>query len=54
MNNTGSTFTGARAGAPLVADLDAGPISITLPDAGKRFRSMMVVNEDHYIVGDVI
>jgi len=37
-----------------VIDLDAGPVTITLPDAGSRFRSMMVVNEDHYIVGDVV
>jgi len=37
-----------------VIDLDAGPVTITLPDAGSRFRSMMVVNEDPYIVGDVV
>ena len=30
-------------------DLDAGPVKITLPNAGKRFMSMMVVNEDHYV-----
>jgi hypothetical protein len=36
-----------------VFDLDAGPVTVTLPDAGARFRSMMVVNQDHYIVGDV-
>ena len=36
-----------------VIDLDAGPVTITLPDAGNRFRSLMVVNEDHYIVGDI-
>ena len=30
-------------------DLDAGPVSITLPDPGKRFRSMQVINEDHYV-----
>ena len=29
-------------------DLDAGPVTITLPDAGKRFVSMQVINEDHY------
>jgi hypothetical protein len=34
-----------------VFDLDAGPVTITLPDAGKRFRSMQVINEDHYVVG---
>ena len=30
-------------------DLDAGPATITLPDAGKRFMSMMVIDEDHYV-----
>lgn len=29
-------------------DLDAGPVTITLPDAGKRFVSMQVISEDHY------
>ncbi|WP_035603683.1 DUF1254 domain-containing protein [Haloferula sp. BvORR071] len=33
-----------------VFDLDAGPVTITLPDAGKRFRSMQVINQDHYVV----
>lgn len=32
-----------------VFDLDAGPVTITMPDAGKRFMSMQVVNEDHYV-----
>jgi len=32
-----------------VFDLDAGPVTITLPDAGKRFRSMQVISEDHYV-----
>ncbi|MGX1105360.1 MULTISPECIES: DUF1254 domain-containing protein [Bradyrhizobium] len=36
-----------------VFDLDAGPVSITLPDAGKRFRSLMAINEDHYVVGNI-
>lgn len=36
-----------------VFDLDAGPVTVTLPDAGKRFRSMQVINEDHYVVGKV-
>ncbi|MBL1079437.1 DUF1254 domain-containing protein [Nocardia sp. 2] len=31
-----------------VFDLDAGPVSITLPDAGKRFLSMQVITEDEY------
>jgi len=29
-------------------DLDAGPVTVTLPDAGKRFQSLMFVNQDHY------
>jgi hypothetical protein len=32
-----------------VFDLDAGPVTITLPDAGKRFMSLQVINEDHYV-----
>jgi hypothetical protein len=32
-----------------VFDLDAGPVRITMPNAGKRFMSMMAMNEDHYI-----
>jgi hypothetical protein len=31
-----------------VFDLDAGPVTITLPDAGGRFLSALVINEDHY------
>ena len=33
-----------------VFDLDAGPATITMPNAGKKFMSLMVVNEDHYVV----
>ncbi len=32
-----------------IFDLDAGPVTITLPDAGSRFMSMQVINEDHYV-----
>ncbi len=32
-----------------VFDLDAGAVTIALPDAGKRFMSMQVVDEDHYV-----
>jgi hypothetical protein len=31
-----------------VFDLDAGPVTVTLPDAGKRFMSVQVISEDHY------
>ena len=31
-----------------VFDLDAAPVMVTLPDAGKRFMSMIVINEDQY------
>jgi para-nitrobenzyl esterase len=29
-------------------DLDAGAVTITLPDAGKRFMSLLIIDEDHY------
>ena len=32
-----------------VFDLDAGPVTISLPDAGKRFMTMIVIDEDHYV-----
>ena len=32
-----------------VFDLDAGPVTVTMPDPGRRFMSMMVINEDHYV-----
>jgi hypothetical protein len=31
-----------------VFDLDAGPVTITLPNAGKRFMSLQVISEDMY------
>ena len=31
-----------------VFDFDAGPVTIRLPDAGKRFMSMQIINEDQY------
>jgi len=31
-----------------VFDLDAGPVTVTMPDAGKRFMSLMSVSQDHY------
>jgi hypothetical protein len=31
-----------------VFDLDAGPVTISAPDAGDRFMSMLVIDEDHY------
>ena len=31
-----------------VFDLDAGPVTVTLPDAGGRFMSMIVIDEDQY------
>src|SRR5207342_2682885 len=31
-----------------VFDLDAGPVTITLPDVGKRFMSMQVFDQDQY------
>jgi hypothetical protein len=32
-----------------VFDLNAGPVTITLPDAGKRFMSMQIFDEDEYV-----
>ena len=32
-----------------VFDLDAGPVAVTLPDTGGRFRSLQVITEDHYV-----
>lgn len=33
-----------------VFDLDAAPpVTITMPDAGKRFMTLIAINEDHYV-----
>jgi hypothetical protein len=32
-----------------VFDLDAGPVTIGLPDAGGRFMALQVITEDHYV-----
>lgn len=34
-----------------VFDLDAGPVTITLPDSGSRFMSLQIFNEDQYTMG---
>lgn len=34
-----------------VFDLDAGPVTVTLPDAGKRFMSLQIIDEDQYTHG---
>ncbi len=31
-----------------VFDLEAGPVTVTLPDAGQRFMSLQVIDEDQY------
>ena len=36
-----------------IFDLDASPVTITLPDPRKRFMSMQVISEDHYTI-DVV
>jgi hypothetical protein len=36
-----------------VFDLDAGPVTVTLPDPAGRFMSMMVIDEDQYAAGVV-
>lgn len=40
--NRDTVYSGA------VFDLDAGPVSITLPNVGNRFMSMQVIDEDQY------
>ena len=30
-------------------DLEAGPVTVTLPDAGTRFQTMIVIDQDHYV-----
>ena len=32
-----------------VFDLDAGPVTITLPDAGERYMSMELIDQDNYV-----
>src|SRR5258708_24202565 len=32
----------------VIVDLDAGPVTIALPDSGERFMGMQVVNQDQY------
>lgn len=34
-----------------VFDLDAGPVTVTLPDAQGRFMSLLAIDEDHYNPG---
>ncbi|MGE8065998.1 DUF1254 domain-containing protein [Pseudomonas sp. NPDC089569] len=31
-----------------VFDLDASPVTVTLPDSGKRYMALQVIDEDHY------
>lgn len=33
-----------------VFDLEAGPVTVVLPDAGPRFMSMQVISNDHYTI----
>jgi hypothetical protein len=33
-----------------VFDLQAAPLTIALPDSGKRFMSMQVIDQDHYTI----
>lgn len=32
-----------------VFDLDAGPVTVSLPDAGRRYMSLVMVNQDHEV-----
>jgi hypothetical protein len=33
-----------------VFDMNAGDVTITLPDAGKRFMTLITIDEDHYVL----
>ena len=37
-----------------VFDLDAGQVTVTLPAAGKRFMSMIVIDQDQYTPGRLL
>ncbi|WP_237158212.1 DUF1254 domain-containing protein [Mycobacteroides franklinii] len=32
-----------------VFDLDAGPVTVSMPDPGQRFMSLQLITEDHYV-----
>ncbi|MGJ7515071.1 DUF1254 domain-containing protein [Pseudomonas baetica] len=34
----------------VVFDLDAGPVNVSLPNAGDRFMSLALINEDHNVI----
>lgn len=34
-----------------IVDLDAGPATITLPDSGGRFASILAIDQDHFVYG---
>jgi metallo-beta-lactamase class B len=36
-----------------VFDLDAAPLTVTLPDSGRRFMSMQIISQDHHTTGVV-
>jgi hypothetical protein len=36
-----------------VFDMNAGDVTITLPDAGKRFMTLIAIDQDHYVI-DVV
>jgi len=36
-----------------VFDLEAGPVTVRLPDAGDRFMSLLPISQDHYTTGCV-
>ena len=48
LEGTACVPTATRSIPQAVFDLDAGPVTITLPDAGNRFMSMLIIDEDHY------
>jgi hypothetical protein len=42
-------FYGPEPYSSAVFDLDGGPVTVVLPDAGERFMSLIVIDEDHYV-----
>jgi hypothetical protein len=50
LENTGMRPSRDTLYSEAVFDLDAGPVSIALPPAGRRFMSMMLMDEDHYVL----
>jgi hypothetical protein len=51
LENTGVRPNRDTLYSQVVFDLDAGPATVTMPDPGNRYMSLMVVDQDHYVRG---